>query len=238
MAVRKATAPATKTAAKPAAKPVGRKPASREKGVAVNLSGITTRKRIHKPGIYHFVVADASLEEGTSAQYFSLTLEVQGGPEDGGQCYDNLSLDPKALWKLKSFLEAAGEETDGELDLKPSTFKGLEVDAVVFIDTSYDGQPRAKISEYLTDASSVEGEEYEEDDGEAEEEGESEEEEEGEEEASEDGEAELTADDINSMDAGELQEINEAYELGLKLKGPVTLQRKNMLKALTENGLI
>ena len=169
------------------------------------------------PGEYRVTVDSASLEEGEKGQYIKLYYKT----EQGKLQRDNLSLSPKALWRLANFMEAIGLETADEVELDISTFigetLGIETDT-----EEYNGKERSVVIGYLTekelgDTDDEDDEETEEDDDD------------------EDDEDELTPEDIEEMDDEELNDAIEERDLpsALKSKSAKT-KRKAILKSLSK----
>lgn len=115
--------------------------------------------------------------QGSGDDCIKAVFEVLKGADKGCQVFETFSLSEKALWKLKSFLQAIGIKADGKLTLDLDKLEG-KVCVIDVIHEEYNGQKRAKISSYLKE--SAEDEDEDEDD---EEEGDDEDEDEEEEEA-------------------------------------------------------
>ena len=168
------------------------------------------------PGEYRVTVDSASLEEGEKGQYIKLYYKT----EQGKLQRDNLSLSPKALWRLANFMEAIGLETADEVELDISTFVGetlgIETDT-----EEYNGKERSVVIGYLTEKEL--GDTDDEDDDEDDEETE------------EDDEDEITPEDVEEMDDEELNDAIEERDLpsALKSKSAKT-KRKAILKSLSK----
>lgn len=110
--------------------------------------------------------------QGSGDDCIKAVFEVLKGSDKGCQVFETFSLSEKALWKLKSFLQAIGLKADGKLTLDLDKLEG-KVCVIDVIHEEYNGQKRAKISSYLkesADEDEDEDEEEEEDDDEDEEE--------------------------------------------------------------------
>lgn len=97
-----------------------------------------------------FEVDDVTEEEGADSgqPYLAFVLKAVDGKYEGKKAYDNFSLQPQALWKLRGFMEAAGLEVeDGEMDLDLDEFKGVVVMADV-VHEEYKGKPKTRINGY------------------------------------------------------------------------------------------
>lgn len=89
------------------------------------------------------VTIQGSGDDGLKAQF-----EVIQGNAKGSRVFETFSLAEKALWKLKSFLEAAGVKSDGKLVLDLDVLEG-KICIIDVIHDEYNGTKRAKISTYL-----------------------------------------------------------------------------------------
>lgn len=112
--------------------------------------------------------------QGSGDDCIKAVFEVLKGADKGCQVFETFSLSEKALWKLKSFLQAIGIKADGKLTLDLDKLEGKTC-VIDVVHEEYNGQKRAKISSYLKESS--EDEDEDEDDEEEEEEDEDEEEE-------------------------------------------------------------
>lgn len=86
--------------------------------------------------------------QGSGDDGLKVQFEVTGGSGKGCKVFETLSLGEKALWKLKMLLEALGMKATGKLtiDLDKLLNKAC---AIEVIHDEYNGQKRAKISQYL-----------------------------------------------------------------------------------------
>jgi hypothetical protein len=89
---------------------------SRKGGIKLDFEGVESGGgRAVKDGIYGATIDKA--EEGESDQG-NPVLNLQYKLKNGARLYDNLSLLPQALWKLKTLLEVTGMDVpDGEMEL-------------------------------------------------------------------------------------------------------------------------
>lgn len=94
----------------------------------------------------------SSIEEGTvqgsGDDCLKARFEVIKGSAKGCNVFETFSLTEKALWKLKSFLEAIGMKANGKLSLDLDKLEG-KVCIIDVIHDEYNGQKRAKISAYI-----------------------------------------------------------------------------------------
>ena len=112
--------------------------------------------------------------QGSGDDCIKAVFEVLKGTDKGCQVFETFSLSEKALWKLKSFLQAIGIKADGKLTLDLDKLEG-KICVIDVIHEEYNGQKRAKISSYLKESAE---DEYEDEDDEEEEDDEDEDEEE------------------------------------------------------------
>ena len=103
--------------------------------------------------------------QGSGDDCIKAVFEVLKGSDKGCQVFETFSLSEKALWKLKSFLQAIGIKADGKLTLDLDKLEG-KICVIDVIHEEYNGQKRAKISSYLKE--SAEDEDEDEDDEEEE----------------------------------------------------------------------
>ena len=144
----------------------------------VDFKDIETRKKV-KPGNYLLKVAEIENKNSDKGKpYLNWKLVVAKGPAEGGTLYHITSLQPQALFTLKSTLEALGVEVpSGVMKLKISKYIGMELGGTVDYET-FEGKQRSKIIDIFPAADLEEDEDEEEDDEEESDEEESEEEEE------------------------------------------------------------
>ena len=115
----------------------------------------------------------AKIEEGTvqgsGDDCLKARFEVIKGSAKGCNVFETFSLTERALWKLKSFLEAVGMRANGKISLDLDKLEG-KVCIIDVIHDEYNGTKRAKISSYNKPEEDYEDEEEDEDEDEEEEE--------------------------------------------------------------------
>ena len=111
--------------------------------------------------------------QGSGDDCIKAVFEVLKGSDKGCQVFETFSLSEKALWKLKSFLQAIGIKADGKLTLDLDKLEG-KICVIDVIHEEYNGQKRAKISSYLKGSTEDEDEDDEEEEDEDEDEDEEE----------------------------------------------------------------
>lgn len=126
---------------------------SKGKGmISVDFTGVEASGggRLLPEGPLMFEVDEIEEREGESSgqPYLAFTLTVADGEFKGTKAWDNFSLQPQSLWKLRGFLEAAGVETeDGPMDLDPEELIGKIVMADV-VHEEYKGKTKHRIAGY------------------------------------------------------------------------------------------
>lgn len=115
--------------------------------VRLDMTGVETYSKASE-GIHTAKVTD--IQEKTSQggdSMLQFTFEVIKGDDKGSRVFDNFVLTDKALWKFKQFLQAIGMKADGKIKVDLDKLIGKVCDIEVFWD-EYNGQTRAKISDY------------------------------------------------------------------------------------------
>ena len=103
--------------------------------------------------------------QGSGDDALKAVFEVIEGDGKGCQVFETFSLGEKALWKLKQFLTAIGVKADGKLSIDLDKLEG-KLCVIDVIHEEYNGQKRAKISNYAkpSDDSDEDDEDEDEDD--------------------------------------------------------------------------
>lgn len=128
-------------------KPMRRKGSS----VTVDFSGVESGGgRAVPDGNYTVRVKEITEEESRDGNpYLKWIWTVTEGPCKGANIYDNTSLQPQALWRLKTLLECLGQEVpDSSLDLNLGDLVGSETDAEITNET-YEGKQKPRITGFL-----------------------------------------------------------------------------------------
>ncbi len=105
-------------------------------------------------GVYKLVVTDFEEREGPSAPYIAFTFEIDEGEYAGRKLWDNISMSPKAAFKVKEFCVAMGENSDnlvGEFDFDPEAYLGAQCRGLVVQET-YEGKIVNRIDQLLPPA--------------------------------------------------------------------------------------
>lgn len=140
----------------------------RGKGGSINvdLSGVESMKTLPE-GTYEVVLNSAENKDSKKGSpMISMEFEVSEGSYKGAKLYENCSLQPQALFKLKSVLEALGFDIPNKaFDLDLNELIGLTCEVEVGHEV-YEGKKRARILQYNTPDEDSDNED--EDDGEEE----------------------------------------------------------------------
>lgn len=121
-------------------------------GIRVDFTGVSTEGggKVVDEGQYRVEVTDATEEESNEGKpYIKVVMKIDdGGDFDGVKIYDNMSLQPQALWKLRSFMENLGIETpEGPMDIDLDELIGASV-MIDIIHESYKGKPKNRVNDY------------------------------------------------------------------------------------------
>ena len=136
--------------------------------VNLDLSGVEVSRKAIPEGTYAVVVNKAELTKSREGNnMIKMEFEVTEGPHKGAKLFENCSLQPQALFKLKSVMLALVMSIpDGSFDLDTNDLVGLNCEVEVGHET-YEGKKRARILEYIN---AEEADEEEEDSDDSEEE--------------------------------------------------------------------
>lgn len=86
--------------------------------------------------------------QGSGDDCLKARFEVIKGSAKGNTVFETFALSEKALWKLKSFLEAIGVKSTGKFTLDLDKLEG-KICIIDVIHDEYNGTKRAKISAYV-----------------------------------------------------------------------------------------
>lgn len=136
--------------------------------INVDLSGVEASRKAIPEGTYEVVVNEATQKNSRDGNpMISFEFEVQDGPHKGTKLYENCSLQPQALFKLKSVLLALGIDIPNKaFDLNLRDLIGLTCEVEVGHEV-YEGKKRARILQYNEPGDSEEEEEEDSDDDES-----------------------------------------------------------------------
>lgn len=195
-------------------------------GVSVDFTDVESRVLLPE-GDYEVKVDSVTVKtaQDSGEDYLEWVFRTQNVEEDRYDrqpLYFNTSLQPQALWNLRSLLETLDVEIPrGPMDLVFEDLIGLEMIAVISHEM-WDGKPRARLVDFLPiDAGA--GERVNVEDG-------------GEEGALE----KITEDDVNDMSEDELEDVVEKYDLDVKLSKITRMRKKQgaVCDALEDKGYL
>lgn len=86
--------------------------------------------------------------QGSGDDCLKARFEVIKGSAKGNTVFETFALSEKALWKLKSFLEAIGVKSTGKFTLDLDKLEG-KICIIDVVHDEYNGTKRAKISAYI-----------------------------------------------------------------------------------------
>lgn len=117
--------------------------------VKVNMEGVKSFTRCPEgEWLAQLKKAEMGEVQGSGDDCIKAQFEVIKGSAKGNTIFETFSLTEKALWKLKSFLDAVGMKSTGKLTLDLDKMEG-KVCIIDVIHDEYNGQKRAKISAYI-----------------------------------------------------------------------------------------
>lgn len=182
--------------------------------VNVDLSGVETSRKAIPEGKYTLVVDGATQKNSQGGNpMISFEFSVADGKYSGSKLYENCSLQPQALFKLKSVLIALGMDIPNkafDLDLKDLIGLTCEVEVGHEI---YEGKKKARILEYLDPNDSDDGDEEDDEDDD-----------------SDDDDSEGLEDRLLGMDKEELKDL--ALELDIPKKKVLAAKKVQSLVEL------
>lgn len=117
--------------------------------VTVDLSGVEASRKAIPEGTYEVVVNEATQKDSRDGNpMIAFEFEVTEGAHKGTKLYENCSLQPQALFKLKSVLLALGMDIPNKaFDLNLRDLVGLTCEVEVGHEV-YEGKKRARILQY------------------------------------------------------------------------------------------
>jgi len=184
--------------------------------VTVDMTGVESGGVVPE-GEWMCTIVEVEVKTGEDSgkKYLAFT-----GQTEKGKVFWNCSLQPQALFNLRSLLEACEIEVpDSEMELDLDELIDCEFVAVVSTEKR-EGKLRNKVDAYLSAEDYTPAETEEEDEDEDEDEDEEEDEDEDEEEVKVVGDdlPLITEDELSEMSVKELQAVVEKYELDVNLK--------------------
>lgn len=191
-----------------------------KRGISVDFSD-TTSNAVLPEDEYLLEVEDVEQKtsENSGNDYLAITFKVAEGKHKGQKVWHNCSLQPQALFNLRSVLEALGFTIpQGSMELDPADMIG-EVCGGTIAHETYEGKKKARVIEFFSpDEGSGEGDEEDEESDDSE--------------GSED--SEVTYEEVQEMEKDDLLELAEEHsvKLTVKQKKSVPAIREAICKAL------
>ena len=121
----------------------------RRGGIAVDFTGVESGGKSVPDGDYLLECTSCEDKESDNGTYLAWKWKVVEGPSKGASVYDNTSLQPQALWRLKTLFECMGIDVDGKMNINPDAYKGKQVMATIANET-YQGKQKPRISGFLS----------------------------------------------------------------------------------------
>lgn len=136
--------------------------------INVDLSGVEASRKAIPEGTYEVVVNGANQKDSRDGNpMIAFEFEVTEGAHKGAKLYENCSLQPQALFKLKSVLMALGMDIPNKaFDLNLRDLVGLTCEVEVGHEV-YEGKKRARILQYNDPEETQESDSDEDDDEES-----------------------------------------------------------------------
>ena len=125
--------------------------AAKAKGIKVDFSEVESQDFSLPNGPYILAVTSVEKKrsEASGNDYLAWEYKVSEGKHKGKKVWDNTSLQPQALWRLRNLLEAMGMEIeDGEMDIDLDELAG-ELVGVEIENEKYQGKNKARIINFL-----------------------------------------------------------------------------------------
>lgn len=117
----------------------------------MNMSDVEASStfEVMPPGNYEVEINEMKLKKSAAGNdYFAITYKVINDDEFAGQkLWDNVSLVPAALFKLKQLSLACGINIEDELDTED--FLGATLEVVVDIGKNQNGEDRNEVKRYI-----------------------------------------------------------------------------------------
>lgn len=121
--------------------------------VHVDLSDVSNEFEVLPEGVYNATLVDAEVIERDDPDKFAYIKWEYKLTDKAGKAWNNTSLKPNALWKLRETLEALGEDPEAlddeeGFDLDPTDYIGEDVKLHLTIG-SYRGKEKNEVEAVL-----------------------------------------------------------------------------------------
>jgi len=123
--------------------------AQKSKGRVIDLSSVDSLEAL-PDGRYSVIVSEVEerISDTSQQPYLAWTFEVVAGEYKGRKLWNNTSLQPHALWKLKETFEALGMDTTKKITFVEKNLCGLRCD-VILGQREWEGQTRNEVKQVL-----------------------------------------------------------------------------------------
>ncbi len=122
----------------------------RKSGVEVDMSGVESGGgRPCRDGRWKAYPTSCEMtESSTGNDMLKFRWKITSGPDKGAVVWDNCSLTPQALWRLKTLMETMDMEVpDGVMEVDPDDFVGEDHEIVIEItNEKYQGKDQPRIT--------------------------------------------------------------------------------------------
>lgn len=136
--------------------------------VTVDMEGVESGGgRPCRDGRWKMYPTSCELTESSAGNdMLKFRWKVTSGPDKGAVVWDNVSLTPQALWRLKTLMETMGMDVpDGSLDIDPDDFVGEDNEIVCEISNEkYQGKDQPRITGFGGEETEAEDDEEDEED--------------------------------------------------------------------------
>lgn len=130
---------------------MAKKTRTNKAAITVDLSGVEVGGKTVPEGKHQVSVDSASIEtsNNSGSQYIKFEFEITEGKSKGSKLFHNCSLQPQALFNLKSVLTALGFAVPSKaFDLDLKELIGLECTVEVAHET-YEGKKKSRVVEFI-----------------------------------------------------------------------------------------
>lgn len=119
--------------------------------IKINMEDVESRKALPE-GDYLFEIDEVEVKtaDNSGADYLAFTMKVADGPNKGSKVWHNCSLQPQALFNLKSVMEACGMEAEGTVEFDPADMIGMTFGGTVAME-KYEGKERPRLVEFFSE---------------------------------------------------------------------------------------
>ena len=142
---------------------VVKKKGGKSRTVSIDFEGVEAGGRACPDGTYEAEITSVTEEESSAGNDMLVAKwKILSGKGKGAVIWDNLSLTPQALWRLKGLLEALEIEVpDGTMDIEIEDLVG-QTCTIEITNETYEGKQRPKVTGYGSPGEAEEKDEEEE----------------------------------------------------------------------------